>query len=219
MRGLLIKDLRLVMRQQRATLFVFISIIFLVIMAVENPMFGLVYVVFLLPALLISTISYDTFENGMLFLMSLPISRKDYVAEKYLLAVGGSVLINFVSTGFTYISGMIRGMEINFFELLVCSLTAQIIVLIYSAFMLPVNMCLGTEKGRIVMIIMAVLIGAILGGSESLLETQNETVTGFFTSVYQFGIVELLLAALFICFAVILISYRLTVKWMEKKEY
>ena len=135
MRGLLIKDLRLVMRQQRATLLVFISIIFLVIMAVENPMFGLVYVVFLLPALLISTISYDTFENGMLFLMSLPISRKDYVAEKYLLAVGGSVLINFVSTGFTYISGMIRGMEINFFELLVCSLTAQIIVLIYSAFM------------------------------------------------------------------------------------
>ena len=115
MRGLLIKDLRLVMRQQRATLLVFISIIFLVIMAVENPMFGLVYVVFLLPALLISTISYDTFENGMLFLMSLPISRKDYVAEKYLLAVGGSVLINFVSTGFTYISGMIRGMEINFF--------------------------------------------------------------------------------------------------------
>ena len=36
----------------------------------------------------ITTISYDEFDNGLAFLMTLPVTRKQYVAEKYLLGAG-----------------------------------------------------------------------------------------------------------------------------------
>ena len=36
----------------------------------------------------ITTISYDEFDYGLAFLMTLPVTRKQYVAEKYLLGAG-----------------------------------------------------------------------------------------------------------------------------------
>lgn len=219
MKALFIKDLRLLMRQQRATLFLFIAVILLVITAGENPMFGIMYTVFLLPALLISSVSYDTFENGMPWLMALPVSRKDYVVEKYLLAAGGSVLVNLLASGLAYSSQAVKGGGADISEYLICALSAQIVILVYSAFALPVNICFGTEKGRIVMIIMAVSVGAVLGGTGKLFETQNEQVMGVLAAVYQLGMVELLLLLLLFCAAFMVVSCLAAVKWMEKKEY
>ena len=42
------------------------------------------YTGMLMGILAIGTISYDSNENGMAFLMCLPISRKDYVKEKFI---------------------------------------------------------------------------------------------------------------------------------------
>lgn len=219
MKALIIKDMRLIVRQQRATLFMFLAIILIIIGAGENPMFGILYTVFLLPALLISTISYDTFENGMPFLMALPISQKDYVTEKYVLTVGGSVVINILATGLTCLIQVLKGGTMESAELLICSLTAQIVILLYSALVLPVNMRFGTERGRIIMIIMAIVIGVFLSGSGSLMESNNEKILEILGIIYQLGITELLIIICCVCIAVTALSYVLAVKWMEKKEY
>ncbi len=219
MKALIIKDLRLIVRQQRATLFMFLAIVLLIIGATDNPMFGILYTVFLLPSLLISTIAYDTFDNGMPYIIALPVSVKDYVAEKYLLVIGGSVLINLVSTGLTGLIQVFKSGNIDMAEILICAFTAQSIILVYSAIVLPVNMRYGTEKGRIILIIMAIAIGAFLGGSGTLLESGDEHILTLLNGIYQFGVVELLLFIVVICVIITGISFAVCVKWMEKKEY
>ena len=51
----------------------------------------------------ITTISYDEFDNGLAFLMTLPVTRKQYVAEKYLLGAG----LTAVAWGIATITGVI----------------------------------------------------------------------------------------------------------------
>jgi hypothetical protein len=104
-------------------------------------------------------------------------------------------------------------------EILICAFTAQIVILVYSAIVLPVNMCFGTEKGRIILIIMAIAIGALFGGSGAVLETKNENILALLNGIYQFGIVELLLFIVIICVVITGVSFTVCVKWMEKKEY
>ncbi len=219
MKALIIKDLRLIVRQQRATLFMFLAIVLLIIGATDNPMFGILYTVFLMPSLLISTIAYDTFDNGMPYIIALPVSIKDYVAEKYLLVVGGSVLINLVSTGLTGFIQVLKSGNVDMAEILICAFTAQSIILVYSAIVLPVNMRYGTEKGRIILILMVIVIGALLGGSSGLIAAGDEKILSLFNGIYQFGIVELLFLIMVICVAITAISFAVCVKWMEKKEY
>ena len=135
------------------------------------------------------------------------------------LVVGGSVLVNLVSTGLTGVIQMYKSGAVDITEMLICAFTAQIVILVYSAIVLPVNMCFGTEKGRIILIIMAIAIGALFGGSGALLETKNENILAVLNGIYQFGVVELLLLIVIACVVITGISFAVCVKWMEKKEY
>lgn len=219
MKALLIKDLRLIFRQQRATLFMFLAVVLLITGATENPMFGILYTVFLLPALLISTIAYDAFDNGMPYIMALPVSVKEYVAEKYALTVGGAVIVNIFATVFTTLVQMVKGGIVNPTELLVCAFTAQSVILIYSAIALPVNMRYGTEKGRMILIIMAVAVGALFGSMGSLPETGEWTLMIHAGSIWQLELAGLFFLILIACIAVNAVSYYVCVKWIKRKEY
>ena len=84
MRGLLIKDYRLLWNQRR-TLGIMMLIWAIVVFTNTNPAFAVSYLIFSCSILAINTVSYDQHENGIIFLLSLPISRKQYVQEKYLL--------------------------------------------------------------------------------------------------------------------------------------
>ncbi len=219
MKALFIKDFRLILRQQRGTIFLFLAVVLLMVGAIDNPMFGIIYTVFFLPSLLISTIAYDIYDNGMPYIMALPVSMKQYVAEKYLLTVGGSLVINILATSLTALVQAFKSGRTDLTELLVCSFVAESVILIYSAVGLPVNMRYGTEKGRVILIIMAIAIGAFVGGSKSLLEAGNEKTVATDWWISQFGVVELLMVMVFVCIVVNVISYLVCVKWMEKKQY
>lgn len=69
------------------------------------------------------------------------------------------------------------------------------------------------------MIIMAVCIGASGPFVSSLAEEQNSTLLALKESILRFGLVNLLLAILFLCIVFVMISYYVAVKWLEKKEY
>ena len=83
MRGLLEKDIRLLMHsKQKFLCFIAIAI---VLGVTQKNTFMLGYSTFLIAALLVSTLSYDELDHGFTFLFTLPIDRKMYVREKYLL--------------------------------------------------------------------------------------------------------------------------------------
>ena len=81
MKGLLIKDLKL-LKGQKNFFVVLIVIAIVLSVSMSSPSFVIGYMTFIGAVFTLSTISYDEFDNGNAFLFTLPFSRMDYVIEK-----------------------------------------------------------------------------------------------------------------------------------------
>lgn len=115
MKGLLTKDFRILAGQKRYfTIIILIALIFLCsgqpaqIIVGYCTMFGMLFTV--------NTISYDEFDHGYLFLFTLPVTRKDYVLEKYvfMLLCGGGFWAVSAAAGF--VADYIRGDVVSLLE-------------------------------------------------------------------------------------------------------
>ena len=98
MKGLFIKDLRLIKNQRIFLISLALMFLVLIVTGVDASFF-MGYVPFLLLIVTMSTITYDEQDNSMGFLMALPVSRQTYVLEKYLLSASfgvGGFAVTFV---------------------------------------------------------------------------------------------------------------------------
>mgnify|MGYP002234333676 CR=1 FL=1 len=95
----------------------------------------------------LSTISYDEFDNGNAFLFSLPISRKDYVKEKYLLSflLGFGALI--LGLLIICVAGFLKETRSCGYHLGCTDNPINLIII--QAIMLPFQLKYGPEKARI----------------------------------------------------------------------
>ena len=82
MKGLLVKDF-CIMKLQK-TFFIMIFVMALVFAwSFKNPSYMVSFLTFISSIFVLTTISYDEFDNGYTFLFTLPVSRRIYVLEKY----------------------------------------------------------------------------------------------------------------------------------------
>ena len=219
MKALFIKDIRIVLKQQRILICAFFAVITILAFATDNSMYAVAFVLFLVPTMMLTTISYDTFENGMSYIMSLPVSVKDYVTEKYILTVVSSLIFNIMATILINVVLSIgKGVGIMPLELIVNAMLAQFMVLIYISLVLPVDIRFGTDKGMIIVVLMAVVIGAagpMLGNinvdSGLMYKLSEAEITS--VPVNQ----ALLLMSVGGVFAIV--SYFVSVKLMKQMEY
>lgn len=101
MKGLLVKDLSLMIKSKKVILFMlFIGIIG----GINDISFATGYILMVLAILSLSTISYDEANHGLKTLFTLPISKSDYVKEKYLF----SLIITGIGFVFVTILGCFR---------------------------------------------------------------------------------------------------------------
>ena len=97
MKALFIKDWKLLKNQGKmfGAVLVFYGLLAVMDNSMGQSILG--FFPFLFGLFTISTISYDEYQHGMTYLMTLPIKRKTYVTEKYLFAMAlagaGSLLI------------------------------------------------------------------------------------------------------------------------------
>ena len=85
MSGLLMKDLELLKVNIKTYFIVFaVGIIYLFVQT-DGSIFFISYMIFVSLSVTVGTISYDGYHHGMNFLMTLPVTRKQYVWSKYLL--------------------------------------------------------------------------------------------------------------------------------------
>ena len=141
MKGLLIKDWKLLRNQGGYFSTVFLIVILIMsIGSVSTTGFMISYMTFLFSVFVLSTLSYDSHDNGMAFLMSLPVERKTYVKEKYLFAI-------FLSSGSWIISILLRMMFFifqpsgeNVMEFIYTSPIFLMMALIFLAYSLPIHL-------------------------------------------------------------------------------
>lgn len=215
MSGLFEKDLRLLC-QNRQTLVLFLMMAGFLGLT-QNGTFVLGYLSFTFSILLTSTISYDEMDQGFEFLMTLPVTPRTYVKEKYGFCTVG-VIFSVVLSGIIYLTAKgIHGEQILLGEELLTVLIFVPIVWCVIAIMVPIQLKFGAEKGRIA-------IFMVYGGSAFLLyfvlkcigEGSVKLMANFLN---QLKPEVLLLGGFLLSGLVLMISYGISRRIMERKEY
>ena len=219
MKALFIKDIRIVLKQQRVLICAFFAVITILAFATDNSMYAVAFVLFLVPTMMLTTISYDTFENGMSYIMSLPVSVKDYVTEKYILTVASSFTFNIMATILINVVLSIgKGVGVMPLELIVNAMLAQFMVLIYISLVLPVDIRFGTDKGMIIVVLMAVVIGAA-GPMLSNINVDSGLMYKLSESEITSVPVNTALLLMSVGGVFVIVSYFISVKLMKQMEY
>lgn len=217
MKGLLIKDLRL-MKMQKNFFILMVIIGIGLALAGNDISFTLGFLSFVISLFSISTISYDEFDNGYPFLFTLPISRSLYVKEKYVLSLilglGSLILATVICAIITLFKN-----NIPLFDLLMIAFMILPYIILVQAILIPFQLKFGAERGRIAIIGVfgaIVLLGILIFQGLKILKIN------FAVIVEQISVLDIrVLGFILIILAVMIlfISLIISIKIMKQKEF
>ena len=153
MKGLWTKDIKLISSQQKSLLAIWL-IAAGILITTDQISFAITYTSIITSMIGVSTITYDAFDNGNVFLFTLPFTRKEYAMEKYLFTLFlGAILLVIVVM-------MAKGIfSVNAEEIVTTVLINIPILLIFQSIFLPFQLKYEGEKGRIAVL---ATIGAVI---------------------------------------------------------
>lgn len=215
MNGLLIKDFKILKVQKMFYLFVI-----MILIGLETVIYdaSLAYMSVVGSFLALSTISFDEYDNGFAFLFSLPISRKSYTAEKYVLGL----IICGVSWLLAILITSIVGLFKNTFimeDTVMTALQTLVVVLIMLAVLIPIRLKFGSEKSGVAYIGafgVTFLIGYLIVKIAELFHIDLIAILDHLSAA---GMGTIIIAAFGIAILSLLLSFRISLSIMDKKEF
>ena len=219
MKGLLIKDFKLMLNQKN-----FFILIVLILGATAcfldfDYYFLIGYFMFICSLFTISTISYDEFDNGIAFLFTLPFSRSRYVEEKYCFGILAGTCSWFLSFVITTIIQMINFNNFIFSDWMLSTLVMLPIMFVMLAILIPFQLKYGSENGRIAIII-------FLGGGfvvcyllANLLAQSQINFNSLISFINNVDPLIILLIIFAICLAILFVSMKISKQIVLKKEF
>jgi len=160
MSGLLEKDVLILVKQKK--LFIIYLASALMLSFAMDSSFVVTYFTMIGSLLVLSTISYDSFDNGLPFLMSLPVNARTYAREKFAFSLIGLVFSWAAGVAAQFISMFLQQKSFDALDVLGMDLAFIPVFLVIVSIMLPINLKYGADKGRIIMIIL-IAIGMAIG--------------------------------------------------------
>ncbi len=215
MLGLIEKDLRLtIQRKQTVAIFVVMA---LVLGISGSGTFAVAYLTILAGIVATGTLSYDEFDNGLEFLMTLPIDRKTYIREKYLFTTAACTIGWCISLVLYVVCENFRGTNVNLLEQLPVLFIILPGMVVVSTIILPLQLKFGTEKGRILLFaVVGCLTVAVVALKDLFVSTTD--ALSFIDSMQGISVGTVIIAFLAICVLVGFISYFCSIRIMQKKE-
>ena len=217
MKGLLIKDFKLMLMQKN---FFIIIIVVACLMSIssQDSTFMIGFITLILSLFTVSTISYDEFDNGYPFLLTLPFSRKTYVLEKYVygLILGTGAWI--VSVMICSLMLIVQGKPVTS-DMLIGAFVILPMFLVIESLMIPVHLRFGGEKGRYALIAcvgVLVVIGFVV---MKIVEIFHINVLPLILAIDALGPVMFMVILLMIGFLIMLVSLKVSLSIMNKKEF
>ena len=218
MKGLLVKDFKLMMLQKNFLLLILAIVIGMMILS-DDMVFPIGFLSFIASLFTVSTISYDDFENGNAFLFTLPITRNNYVIEKYSLGL----LFGCIAWILATVLGIIVTVSKDILpvtDLVQSSLIILPIMIVVQAIMLPFQLKFGGDKGRIAMIgafgALAVISIVIVKGAEAIFKVDLISLLDNLPTV-SMGV--FLAVTIIIALLMLLISMKISLSIMNKKDF
>lgn len=217
MNGLLLKDFLLMANQKSYFLFI-ITLGIIISFTLGSATFVVGYIILVFGLFALNTISYDEMDNGYAFLFTLPISRADYVKEKYIYGILSSLLATF----FAIVIGVGANLFMTRMEIMDIILTgifSFLTVLIFLAINIPVRFRFSSDKARFVVIsIMGFFLSIIVCLSSSGILSGNE-ITIALSILGGLTVTLRVLVAFAVIFLMLTISYFISVYIMRKKDF
>ena len=220
MKALFIKDWKLLKNQGKmfGAVLVFYGLLAVMDNSMGQSILG--FFPFLFGFFTISTVSYDEYQHGMTYLMTLPVRRETYVQEKYLFAMSlagaGSLLVLVLELLYQVIVHPVMT-NAAMWEILSSTCFMIPVVILFLALALPLNLKFGSEKGRSLFsgMMLAIFFLGIVGVKKlkgSLLLEQIQTL------LQEKGLL-LVTAGILIYVSALVISYQISVRIIEKREF
>ena len=218
MKALINKDWKL-LKNQKQFFLVTLVIVGVFLFTSKNFVFVVSYATIMYTIFTISTISYDDYHNGMSFLFTLPVSRREYVVEKYFFGIlTGSGAAGAVLAAAAAVS-RVREMDMTVEELTVSIMTAILVAMFVLSFTIPSQLKFGAEKGRMAMMAVSMVFFVLIMGCEALLKRTGWQAGNLFRRVEE-APAELVVCVIGAgCAAMLLISALISLRVLKQREF
>ena len=217
MAGLFDKDLRILLQRKQAI------VIFLAIAVIlgfsTGGTFVVGYTTFCILILAVSTISYDEFDNGFSFLMTLPITRQSYVVEKYILCSICGVVAWIFSVVVCICENQYKQVTVVTEDLLMEAAIMLPIVLFIMYIMIPVHIKYGSEKSRILLISVMGIVMIVGIGVKKAVEMLDLPLESLFEKLQSITEVQVLVGSIIFIIVATLLSFAISYRIMNNKEF
>lgn len=177
-KGLLIKDL-LQLKSYKKTLLIFMIIFALSAISEENGVSVMLITMITLGFGMFSmaSFSYDETSKADRYILTLPITKKEVVLAKYILAIGFTIIGSIIGILLTFIIAFAFQKEIlNLQEMISLGLGGILGISFIEAIQIPCIYKWGAERGRMQMLIVTAIIALLIGGLFFLGEKLNITL-------------------------------------------
>ena len=212
MKGLIIKDFKLLMMQK--SFFITLTIVAIFFGITTDTIFVIGFLTMICSMFALSTISYDEFDNGNAFLFSLPITRKGYVIEKYIFGIISLILSTIIACILTlFLNSTVTN------DLFLVALIYIPIVLVLQSLMLPLQIKFGSEKSRVAMFIVFAIIFIIGYGFNELIRILNIDFTPFINTLLTMNVSMILVIVMILSLIIMFISCKISMKIIKNKEF
>lgn len=219
MKGMMIKDFDLLKSQKSF----FLAVGFFVVFfwgVTEQYQFAISYLTIMCGLIALVTISYDEYDNGFPFLFTMPISRKEYVKGKYVFYILISALGWMLSLLLGIGTVIIRGGEKE--EIMILFFTAAGalgIGMLIGAVAVPIQFKFGSDKRQIAIIASFAVVFVVVYLGEKLMEIGGIETSEIMISLSKIPMGMWAALGTAAVIVLVLISYLISVRIMDKKEF
>lgn len=217
MKGLIIKDFQLLFSNKRILYIVFAIALFSAMMGDGITLTYISsFVAVMLQVSALATISYDNYQHGNTFLMTLPLRRKDYVIEKYIFCS----IIAFVGIIFSLILGLLVKMRTNNMKIeIAVGIVIALVFLIYSFIAIPLELKFGNEVGRTIPFIIGAVIFLIAQILIQVNDSLFDSIMNWLNKLENISDITALMIAIAAFVIVLTITIPISIKIINKKEF
>lgn len=218
MSGLLVKDLELMKINLKTYLAVFLIGLIYLAAQKNGGTFFVCYAIFVSIGVSVGTISYDSYHHGMNFLMTLPVTRKQYVWSKYLLAFGFLIVVSVISLLLGMLKIQVSGTQ-ETMDLLISAGVSLAVACVVISGMIPLRLKYEVEKSRVLMAALVAVVFFVVIACKKLFDRYQEAggrSLDFLADLSGWQIGVILIAVALICIGV---SVKVSDHIMEKKEF
>ena len=221
-KGLLKKDLYN-LASYKTTLIIIILFCGIAVVGTEAINWGAIVICTIVGMMSLSTFNYDEISKANKYILSLPTTRKEIVKEKFILAIGATILGGILGFLLTAVVANVMNyvrpentIPIDYESLITTTIGGMWGISLMQSIQIPSIFKWGAEKGRIQMFVLLFILIAIGAGAGFLIMKSNlsidmEMLNNF---INKFGLIVLIALMVIMYF----ISYKISYKIYKNKE-